>query len=136
MRQSNRLALAPRDEVLDNAGMAKSGIRSGIVAATIGLALLAAPVGAQQRPPRLPFTATLSNNTPLAFGMTEDEAAAALNAPLTYIRGAPGNEVFAVPRFASAGWFFLFRNDQLFLQFRNGRLTAWKGDWGKNWMWE
>ena len=35
---------------------------------------------------------------------------------------------------ASAGYFI--RNDQLFLQFRNGRLSAWKGDWGRNWMWE
>jgi hypothetical protein len=83
---------------------------------------------------RLPFTATRSNNTPLAFGMTVEQTAAALNAPLKYIRGKPGDEVFAAPRPASAGYFF--RNDQLFLQFRNGRLTAWKGDWGRNWMWE
>lgn len=86
------------------------------------------------QPLRLPFTATLSNNTPLAFGMTVEQAAAVLNAPLKYIRGRPGDEVFAVPRPASAGYFV--RNDQLFLQFRKGRLTAWKGDWGRNWMWE
>ncbi len=103
--------------------------------ATLGLLLFAAPVLAQnQQPPRLPFTATLSNNVPLAFGMTVEEAAVALNAPLKYIRGRPGDEVFAAPRFASAGYFD--RRDQLFLQFRNGRLTGWKGDWGKNWMWE
>ena len=110
--------------------------KPGILVA-IALALIAAPAFAQEpRPPHPPFTATLSNNTPLVFGMTVNEAAAALDAPLKYIRGTPGNEVFAVPRFASAGWFFLSRNDQLFLQFRNGRLTGWKGDWGKNWMWE
>jgi hypothetical protein len=111
-------------------------VNLGIIA-VIALALVATPVYAQQqRPPHLPFTATLSNNTPLAFGMTVEETAAALNAPLTYIRGTPGNEVFAAPRPASAGWFAPFRNDQLFLQFRNGRLAGWKGDWGKNWMWE
>jgi hypothetical protein len=106
-------------------------------AALISLALAAWPTLAlaqDQRPPRLPFTATLSNTTPLAFGMTVEEAAAALNAPMKYIRGTPGNEVFAAPRPASTGYFF--HNDQLFLQFRNGRLAGWKGDWGKNWMWE
>ena len=25
---------------------------------------------------------------------------------------------------------------RLFLQFRKGRLTGWKGDWGHNWMWQ
>lgn len=102
---------------------------------TLGLLLFATHALAQaQQPPRLPFTATLSNNVPLVFGMTVEEAAAALNTPLKYIRGKPGGEVFAAPRFASAGYFD--RHDQLFLQFRQGRLTGWKGDWGKNWMWE
>jgi hypothetical protein len=106
-----------------------------LVVAAFALVITAAPALAQdQPPPRLPFTATLSNTVPLAFGMTVEQAATALNAPLKYIRGKPGDEVFAAPRFASAGYFD--RRDQLFLQFRNGRLTGWKGDWGKNWMWE
>ena len=25
---------------------------------------------------------------------------------------------------------------RLYLQFRKGRLASWKGDWGKNWMWQ
>ena len=25
---------------------------------------------------------------------------------------------------------------RLYLQFRNGRLAGWKGDWGHNWMWQ
>ena len=104
--------------------------------ATLGLMLLAAPALAQeQRPPRLPFAATLSNNAPLAFGMTVEQAAAALNAPLKYIRGTPGNEVFVAPRWWQSASYF-DRHDQVFLQFRSGRLTGWKGDWGKNWMWE
>lgn len=109
-------------------------IKAALLAA-FGLAVLAVPALAQDQPPhRLPFTATMSNNVPLVFGMTVDEAAAALNAPLKYIRGRPGDEVFAAPRWASAGYFD--RRDQLFLQFRRGRLAGWKGDWGKNWMWE
>jgi len=26
--------------------------------------------------------------------------------------------------------------DRLFLQFRNGRLSGWKEDYGQNWMWQ
>jgi len=104
------------------------------VVAALGIVLAAVPALAQERPPRLPFTATMSNNLPLAFGMTVQEAATALNAPLKYIRGKPGDEVFAAPRYFGAGYFD--HHDQLFLQFRQGRLTAWKGDWGKNWMWQ
>src|SRR6202035_1262420 len=29
----------------------------------------------------------------------------------------------------------LIHHDRLFLQFRDGRLAGWKGDWGHNWMW-
>jgi len=120
----------------ESRGANDNGSMTRIVAiAAFGLVVLAAPALAQVQPPaRLPFTATLSNNTPLVFGMTVTEAAAALNAPLKYIRGKPGDEVFAAPRYFGAGYFD--HHDQLFLQFRQGRLTGWKGDWGKNWMWE
>jgi hypothetical protein len=31
----------------------------------------------------------------------------------------------------------LFPNrHRLYLQFRKGRLAGWKGDWGRNWMWQ
>ena len=123
------LALAESRAANDNGSMIR------IVATAAGLFLFAAPALAQvQQPPRLPFTATLSNNVPLVFGMTVAEAAAALNAPFKYIRGKPGDEVFAAPRYLGAGYFD--HHDQLFLQFRQGHLTGWKGDWGKNWMWE
>ena len=82
-----------------------------------------------------PFTATSSNNTPLAFGMGEEEAARALGQPLTYIRGGPGNEIFLAFRHAGGTGFFN-RKDRLYLQFRHGRLAGWKGDWGRNWMWQ
>ena len=41
-----------------------------------------------------PFTATLSNNTPLAFGMSAEEAAFALGAPLNMSAALPGDEIF------------------------------------------
>jgi hypothetical protein len=80
------------------------------------------------------FTATLSNNRPLAFGMDAPGAANALGVPLNYISGRPGNEVFlALRNYGGSGFFD--RRDRLYLQFRRGRLTGWKGDWGHNWMW-
>ena len=82
---------------------------------------------------RLPFTSTLSNTTPLAFGMDAESAAAALGSPLTYVGGSPGNETFVVIRMVN-GDGFLFRKDPLYLQFRHGRLTGWKGDWSREWL--
>jgi hypothetical protein len=84
---------------------------------------------------RLPFTATLSNTRPLVFGMGEEDAARALGTPLTYISGRPGDEIFLTFRNIGGSGFFN-RQDRLYLQFRRGRLTGWKGDWGQNWMWQ
>jgi hypothetical protein len=68
------------------------------------------------------------NTLPLAFGMTPQDAAAALGAPLAYHHGGPGNEVFsAIVEAPVPG---LFRVDRrIFLQFRRGCLTGWKNDW-------
>jgi hypothetical protein len=82
----------------------------------------------------LTFTDTLSNNTPLAFGMDEATASDALGVPLNIISGRPGNEIFLAFRDHGGSGFFN-RKDRLYLQFRKGRLTGWKGDWGRNWMW-
>ena len=91
-----------------------------------------APFGGPASPP---FTATLSNNTPLAFGMNVDDVSRALGQKLNYISGRPGDEIYMALR--NVGGFVLFyRNDRLYLQFRKGRLAAWKGDWGHNWMWQ
>ncbi len=90
------------------------------------------PIGAPSPPP---FTETLSNNVPLAFGMGADDAAQALGVPLNYVRGRPGEEIFLA--FRTIGGSGLFpKKDRLYLQFRNGRLAGWKGDWGHNWMWQ
>ena len=98
------------------------------------------PALAQQLPPiggpyPPPFTETLSNNTPLAFGMDAQEAASALGTPLQYVRGRPGEEIFLTFRNIGGSGLF-YKKDRLFLQFRKGRLTGWKGDWGNNWMWQ
>ncbi|MEH2473454.1 hypothetical protein V1281_005360 [Nitrobacteraceae bacterium AZCC 2161] len=105
-----------------------------------GLSLIAAamqPATAQQVAPlsHVPFTAALSNATPLAFGMQADDAARALGTPLAYISGRPGNEIYLAFRDVGGSGFF-DRRDRLYLQFRKGRLTGWKGDWGRNWMWQ
>jgi hypothetical protein len=96
-----------------------------------------APASAQQLAPvsRAPFTATLSNNTPLAVGMDVSDVSRALGEPLSYISGRPGSEVYlAIRNLGGSG--LINHNDRLYLQFRNGRLAGWKGDWGHNWMWQ
>jgi hypothetical protein len=111
-------------------------------AALLAIAISGAgPANAQQfvsrgaPPSSPPFVATLSNNTPLVFGMGEEEAARALGTPLNYISGRPGDEIFFVFRDIGGTGFFN-RKDRLYLQFRRGRLAGWKGDWGRNWMWQ
>jgi hypothetical protein len=113
-------------------------------AASIALALawLACPdfAGAQPMatapfPYSAPFTDTLSNNTPLMFGMEVSEVSQALGQPLSHVSGRPGNEIYlAIRNIGGSGLFN--HNDRLFLLFRKGRLAGWKGDWGHNWMWQ
>jgi hypothetical protein len=99
--------------------------------AITGLAVvLSATAAAAQSPP---FVTTLSNTTPLVFGMSLEAAAAALGTPLTYVSGRPGNEIFLTLRHNGGSGFFP-RNDPLYLQFRRGHLTGWKGFWGQRWM--
>ena len=82
-----------------------------------------------------PFTATLENNAPLAFGMSIEEASQALHRRLTYVNGSPGNEVFLATR-KDGGSGLVDHSDKLYLQFRDGKLAGWKGDWSRNWMWQ
>jgi hypothetical protein len=85
--------------------------------------------------PRQPFTATLSNNIPLAFGMNVEETSRALGQPLQYVRGRPGDEIYlALRNLGGSG--LINHHDRLFLQFRQGRLAGWKEDYGRNWMWQ
>jgi hypothetical protein len=86
-------------------------------------------------PRSTPFTATLSNNTPLAFGMDVEGVSRALGEPLNYISGRPGDEIYLAFR-NLGGSGLLDDHDRLYLQFRRDRLAGWKGDWGHNWMWQ
>ena len=71
----------------------------------------------------------VSPGAPLSFGMSTEEASAALGVPLSYIRGRPGNELLlALPNVKGSA--LTIRSDGFYLQFRRGRLTGWKGDWG------
>jgi hypothetical protein len=107
-----------------------------MAAATMALVAMTAAAQAQQlAPSRLPFVKTLSNNTPLAFGMDAGQAAQALGQPLQYVRGRPGNEIYLALRNLGGSGLVPYRN-RLFLQFRQGRLAGWKEDYGENWMWE
>ena len=69
-----------------------------------------------------------SNTVPLAFGMTANEAALALGAPLLYHSGPPGSEIFLAFRPAGIPGFYP-ADSALALQFRRGRLTGWKKEW-------
>lgn len=111
--------------------------RLGGAATLVGALLLSAAPSVAQQPAVIvapPFVATLSNTTPLVFGMDADQAATALGMPLNYVSGKPGDEIFMVIR-PQGGSGFFDRRDRLYLQFRHGRLAGWKGDWGRNWMW-
>ncbi len=74
------------------------------------------------------FSTTAPNTAPLELGMPPAAVATALGAPLVYVSGRPGSEIFfaALP----AGIPGLYQADGLvYLQFRRGRLTGWKKDW-------
>ena len=99
---------------------------------------VASPAAARAQAPTThspPFTATLSNTTPLSTGMSVDDATQALGATLSYVSGRPGDEVFLASRNVRGSGLFV-NKDRLYLQFRQGRLAGWKGDWGHNWMWQ
>ncbi len=69
-----------------------------------------------------------SNAWPLAFGMTPQEASAALGVPLAHYPGPRGSEMYVAS--GSAGVPAVFPVDAaITLQFRRGRLTGWKQNW-------
>jgi hypothetical protein len=69
-----------------------------------------------------------SYNDPLLFGMTADEVARVVEAPLVYLSGPRGSERYMVERLATVpGWYPV--DTRIILQFRRGRLTGWRRDW-------
>jgi hypothetical protein len=111
----------------------------GLTASALALACVvpatAEPLVVAKPPPSLPFTATLSNNVPLAFGMNVSDVSRALREPLYYINARPGGETYLAFRNIGGSGLFPQRH-RLYLLFRHGKLAGWKGDWGHNWMWE
>jgi len=69
-----------------------------------------------------------SYNDPLLFGMTAEEVARVVEAPLIYLSGPRGSERYMVERMATVpGWYPV--DTRIILQFRRGRLTGWRRDW-------
>jgi hypothetical protein len=109
------------NSLLRSFGVMKRRTNVGLVMAALIFANIAHAAAAQG--------AAVPTGTPLAFGMSEQEASAALGVPLSRVRGRPGNELLlALPNVKGSA--LTIRSDGLYLQFRRGRLTAWKGDWG------
>lgn len=81
----------------------------------------------------LPFfpTPLVPSRPPLAFGMTPDDVTAALGTQLVHVSGSRGNEVFAA---TLPGDGLFPRGDRLYLKFRKGQLSGWKGDWSIAWV--
>jgi hypothetical protein len=117
--------LSGADDRLDacSGGLRKRAFNAtAAVLALAGVALT--PALAQQAPAVAP-----PNGVPLMFGMNADQASAVLGVPLQYVRGRPGDELLlALPNVKGSA--LSSRSDGLYLQFRRGRLTGWKGDWG------
>jgi len=67
-------------------------------------------------------------NDPLVFGMTPEDVARVVDAPLIYLSGARGSERYLVERAASVPGFYPV-DTRIVLQFRRGRLTGWRRDW-------
>ena len=89
------------------------------------IALLLLPGMALAAPPQRPLG---SYNDPLLFGMTYDEVAHRVDAPLIYLSGPRGSERYMVERMSSVpGWYPV--DTRIILQFRRGRLTGWRRDW-------
>jgi hypothetical protein len=72
--------------------------------------------------------ANAPNTLPLAFGMTTQEAANALKAPLNYVIGRDGADIYVVDTNAKIPGFYSV-GEHIFLKFRRDHLTGWKYDW-------
>ena len=111
--------------------------RKFLLALTFVLAVGMAFATAEAREPRSTsrlFVSTLSNSTPLAFGMDVETASQALGQRLELVSSRRDSEIFMVVRDIGASQLLSSRH-RLFLQFRHGRLTGWKEDYGDRWMW-
>jgi hypothetical protein len=76
-----------------------------------------------------------SNALPLAFGMTPEVAAAALESPLTQVVGRRDSEIYYAEATAVVTGFIVRERERLWLEFRHHRLTGWKYDWDRPMAW-
>lgn len=67
-------------------------------------------------------------NDPLVFGMTKDQVARVVEAPLIYLSGPRDSERFLVQRMSTVPGIYP-ADTRIVLQFRRGRLTGWRRDW-------
>ena len=67
-------------------------------------------------------------NDPLVFGMTKDQVARVVDAPLIYLSGPRDSERFLVQRMSTLPGIYP-ADTRIVLQFRRGRLTGWRRDW-------
>jgi hypothetical protein len=110
-------------------------MKISVVSALLTFAMFAGlPAPAHAQPPAAaggPYTPSLMtiwpDNTPLAFGMNVEEVSQTLGVPLRYVSGRRGNEIYLAVRDTS-GIILFARRDPIYLQFRRGRLTGWKGE--------
>jgi hypothetical protein len=75
-----------------------------------------------------------SNARPLEFGMNPEAAAAALNTKLIPLAGRNGSQVYYAEVPSSIPGFTNYQ-DQIWLEFRRGRLTGWNNDWQRRSLW-
>lgn len=95
----------------------------------IMIALVVALLGVADTPSHAQFATLTPPNIPLKFGMSPEQVSQALGVQLLYVRGRAGDELLlALPNVKGAA--LASRSDGLYLQFRKGRLSGWKGDWG------
>ena len=72
-----------------------------------------------------------SNALPLAFGMTPEAAAEALESPLSQVSGRRGSEIYYAEQTTLTTAFVVRERQRLWLQFRHRRLTGWRYDWDR-----
>jgi hypothetical protein len=67
-------------------------------------------------------------NDPLVFGMSKEQVARIVDAPLIYLSGPRDSARYLVERPATVPGIYPV-DARIVLQFRNGRLTGWRRDW-------
>jgi hypothetical protein len=72
----------------------------------------------------------------LHFGMTTEEASAIFGTSMSYVARGRDSEIYTVSQPAPIpGVYPPWVDERLYLQFRQGRLTGWKNEWGARKFW-